>query len=100
MAKKEKTQDELIEMSRNSQDDYNSWKGSTDAKYFLSFAKPLLDSGFTHEQVMSAYINNQTIELSIELKDREIEIAKINAKYPEEDCECDVCKASREDSIL
>jgi hypothetical protein len=82
-----------MELYREGSIDYEKFHGISDATYVVEFSKPLLEIGFTTEQIMTMYVNKITVDLSIELKQADIEIEKY--KLSGGVCNCPDCRKER-----
>jgi hypothetical protein len=65
-------------------------KGIAEANYLVAFSKPLLELGFTNEQVVSLITTRLSTDLSEYLKDVELEIERIKNLSSEEESEDEI----------
>jgi hypothetical protein len=95
VAKKLEVNDE-IEEYRKENIKYEAFHGKTDSTYIEEFSKPLIALGFTHDQIVTILINKMSIDLSVDLKQADIEIERY--KLNNGLCDCPECKKARGES--
>jgi hypothetical protein len=94
VAKKPDVRDE-IEEYRKENIKYEVFHGKLDSTYMAEFSKPLIELGFSLDQIVTLLVNKLAIDLSIELKQVDIEIEKY--KLDGGVCNCPECKKAREE---
>lgn len=92
MARKSDITDEISEY-RKENIKYEDFHGKLDSTYVVEFSKPLIELGFSFDQIVTLLCNKMAIDLSIELKQVDIEIEKY--KLEGGVCNCPECKKER-----
>ena len=92
MAKKLDVVDEIAEY-RKENIKYEEFHGKVDSTYVSEFSKPLIELGFSFDQIVTLLVNKMAIDLSVELKQADIEIEKY--KLDGGVCNCPECRKER-----
>ena len=92
MAKKIEIADEIAEY-RKENIKYEEFHGKVDSTYVAEFSKPLIELGFSHDNIVTLLINKMTIDLSLDLKHADIEIEKLKGNGGL--CNCPECRKER-----
>ncbi len=77
---------EQTKVYRQERKEYEQFMGGVDSSYVVEFCKPILELGFTHEQVLTILTTKMTVDLSVQLKEFEFEVERLkNGHNPEEE---------------
>jgi hypothetical protein len=82
-----------VEKYREENIKYEEFHGKVDSTYISEFSKPLIELGFSHDNIVTLLINKMTIDLSVELKQADIEIERYKSNNGV--CDCPECKKAR-----